>query len=77
MAVILDISKQASFSSRNGNVVNVKCVYEKGFLSNGTSCVVLKTYNPASRNGGISQTLHITRDIALQLIDIFNKEFGL
>lgn len=77
MANIRNITKSTSYPSRNGNVVDVNCIYEKGYLPDGTPCVVLKTYNPNSKNAGISQTLHITKDTALQLISIFMKELHL
>lgn len=74
MSNILEISKSHSYSSRNSNIVDVNCIYEKGSLSDGTPCVILKTYNPNSKKAGISQTLHINKEIALQLIEIFNRE---
>ncbi len=77
MANILEFSKSSSFASRNSNIVNVNCIYEKGCLSDGTPCVVLKTYNPNSKKAGVSQTLHITKETALQLIKIFNQELHL
>ena len=77
MSNILEISKSSSYSSRNSNVVDVNCIYEKGCLPDGTPCVVLKTYNPNSQKAGISQTLHITKETALQLIEIFNQELHL
>ncbi len=77
MANILEFSKSSSFASHNSNIVNVNCIYEKGCLSDGTPCVVLKTYNPNSKKAGVSQTLHITKETALQLIKIFNQELHL
>ena len=77
MANILEISLSPSYSSRISNIVNVNCIYEKGCLSDGTPCVVLKTYNPNSKKAGISQTLHITKETAMQLIEIFNQELHL
>ncbi|MDE6550504.1 MAG: hypothetical protein K2M44_03290 [Clostridia bacterium] len=77
MANILEISKSSSHSSRNSNLVDVNCIYEKGSLSDGTPCVVLKTYNPNSQKASISQILHITKETALQLIEIFNRELHL
>ncbi len=77
MANIIEFSKSTSYVSRNGNVVNVNCIYEKGCLPDGTPCVILKTYNPSSRNAGISQTLHLTRETSLELIKILTKELNL
>lgn len=77
MANICDISKSSSYASRNSNVVDVNCIYEKGALPNGEPCVILKTYNPNSQKAGISQTLHITKETALKLIEIFNQELHL
>ncbi len=74
MANIINISKSTSNSFRTSNVVDVNCIYETGSLPDGTPCVVIKTYNPNSKKGGISQTLHITKEVATELIDIFNKE---
>lgn len=76
MANITKIEKHTTYGTKNGNVVNVECVYERSHLQNGQPCVVLKTYNPLSQNKGISQTLHITRETAVQLIKIFHDELG-
>ena len=77
MANIVKIEKHPSYSSRNSNVVDVMCIYEKGYLQDRTPCVILKTYNPMSVKAGVSQTLHITRETALELIDIFKRELDL
>lgn len=76
MSNIIEIKKQYSSSSRSSEV-NVNCLYETGRLPNGEPCVVLKTYNPYSQNKGISQTLHINKKIAEQLIEIFKKELNI
>ena len=39
--------------------------------------LVIKTYNPKSVNGGISQTIHFTKESALELIAILKKELDL
>ena len=74
MSRIIEIKKQHSSSSRSCEV-NVNCLYETGRLLNGEPCVVLKTYN--SKNKGISQQLHINKDIDKQLIEIFQKELNI
>lgn len=76
MSNIIDIKKQYSSSSRNCEV-NVNCLYETGKLPNGEPCVVLKTYNPDSKKKRISQTLHINKKIAKQLIEIFKQELNI
>ncbi len=76
MSRIIEIKKQHSSSSRSCEV-NVNCLYETGRLLNGEPCVVLKTYNPSSKNKGISQQLHINKEIAKQLIEIFQKELNI
>ena len=61
MANIREITKSTSYAAHNGKVVDVNCIYDKGYLPDGTQCIVLKTYNPNSKNAGVSQTLHITK----------------
>ena len=39
--------------------------------------VVIKTYNPKSVKGGVSQTIHFTKESATQLIAILQKELNL
>lgn len=76
MSKIIEIKKQYSSSSR-GCTVDVNCIYETGRLPDGEPCVVLKTYNPSSKNKGVSQQLHINKEIAIQLIEIFKKELNI
>lgn len=52
----------------------VNCVWKMGELDDGEPCIILSTYNPQAKSGAVNQVLHITRDIAERLIDIFNKE---
>lgn len=77
MANILEIKKSTSYSFRKNSIVNVNCIYEKSSLQDGTPCVIFKTYNPNSKKAGISQTLHITKDTAIELIEILTQELGL
>ncbi|CCV63601.1 hypothetical protein BN85400240 [Alteracholeplasma palmae J233] len=74
MAKIVKITKNESGVSQRNGIVNVECLFEKGYLENGQPCVILKTYNPNSINKGVSQILHINKDIAKRLIDIFKEE---
>lgn len=76
MSKIVKFSKIATYD-RRCKASEVNCNYEKGFLPDNTPCVVLKTYNPNSQNAKTSQTLHITKDIALCLIEIFTEELSL
>ena len=76
MSKIVKFDKSATYA-RWCKASEVNCVYEKSFLPDNTPCVVLKTYNPNSQNASVSQTLHITRDAALRLIEIFTKELSL
>ena len=74
MSKIVKIDKVNSDSSRNVTVAEVNCKYEHGVLPDGTPCVILKTYNPKSQKSSVSQTLHITKEVAMQLIDILKTE---
>lgn len=77
MARIINITKTASYGNRYNDPVDVRCIYESARLPDMSPCVVLKTYNPHSKKGQVSQTLHITKDVAKQLIEIFKTEFQL
>lgn len=77
MANIIKITKENSYGRRKNSIVDVKCIYEFGQLQDGRSCVILKTYNPNSQKKGISQTLHITRETAQELIGIFKQELNI
>ena len=77
MSKITSLTPSATISSRRANIVDVNCVYERGYLEDGTPCVVLKTYNPYSQKAGISQTLHITKEVAEELVTIFKRELGI
>lgn len=76
MGKIVSIRKEYS-QSRRSNVVDLECVYERNYLEDGTPCVVFKTYNPHSQNAGVSQTIHVTKDIAKQMITILKSELGI
>lgn len=77
MANIVEFKKGNTYhlSERSGKPTNVNCIYEKQILLDGSIMIVIKTYNPNSKNGSISQTIHFTKDTAIKLIDIFKKEF--
>ncbi len=78
MSKIINFTKGASgISSRSGKPVEVECIYDVQVLPDGSKMVVIKTYNKASKNAGISQAIHFTKDSALKLIEIFKKEFNL
>lgn len=64
-------------SDRTGSPVNVECIYETQFLPDGTKRLVIKTYNPNSLNGSISQTIHFTKESAIELIEILKKELNI
>ena len=55
-------------------VSGVNCLWKMGELDSGEPCVILSTYNPDAKSGAVNQVLHITADIAQQLIDIFKRE---
>lgn len=55
-------------------VSKVKCLWKMGELDDGAPCIILSTYNPNAKSGTVNQVLHITPEIAEQLIDIFNKQ---
>jgi hypothetical protein len=79
MANIVKFEKGSSYklSLRSGNPTDVYCIYEVQTLVDGSKMVVIKTYNPISKNGSISQTIHFTKKSAIELIEIFKKEFNL
>ena len=55
-------------------VSKVNCVWKMGELDNGEPCLILSTYNPKAKSGAVNQSLHITKDVAKQLIELFDKE---
>ena len=79
MANIVNYEKGASYKlpSRSGKTVDVNCIYETQTLYDGSKMLVIKTYNPNSRNGGIYQTIHFTKESAIPLIDILKKELNI
>ena len=79
MANIVNYEKGSSYhtSSRGGNPVEVNCIYETQPLDNGSKMLVIKTYNPNSKNAGISQTIHFTKESAMQLIEILKQELNI
>lgn len=77
MSNIVKIRKSISTTNRQSNIVDVECIYETGNIQSGEKCVILKTYNPKSKKAGISQTLHITKETALELIKIFKNELDI
>lgn len=79
MANIVKYEKGNSYnlSSRNGKPVDVNCIYETQTLYDGSKMLVIKTYNPNSKNAGISQTIHFTKESAKLLIDILKRELNI
>ena len=79
MANIIEYKKGNSYSlsSRSGKPVDVNCIYETQLLYDGSKMLVIKTYNPNSKNAGISQTIHFTKESAVQLIEILKKELNI
>ena len=79
MANIINFTKGASYglSSKSGKPVDVNCIYEIQMSPDGSKIVVIKTYNPLSKNARNSQIIHFTKDSALKLIEIFKKEFDI
>lgn len=66
-----------NLSSRSGKPVDVNCKYETQTLYDGSKMLVIKTYNPNSKNAGISQAIHFTKESAKQLIDILKRELNI
>ena len=56
---------------------DVVCDYYKQDCIDGREYLVITTYNPSSQNGKVSQTLHFTKDNAVEIINIFRKEFNI
>lgn len=79
MANIIEYKKGNSYSlsSRSGKPVDVNCIYETQTLYDGSKMLVIKTYNPNSKNAGISQTIHFTKESAIKLIEILKKELNI
>ena len=79
MAKIVNFKKGNSYtlSSKSGKPVDVNCIYETQTLYDGSKMLVIKTYNPNSFNAGVSQTIHFTKESAIQLIDILKKELNI
>jgi|GEM_PF-7111117 len=76
MAKIVNYTKGNSYMT-NTIPTEVNCIYNTQKLYNGSKMLVIKTYNPKSVNGGISQTIHFTKESALELIAILKKELDL
>lgn len=79
MANIVKYEKGNSYSlsARSGKPVDVNCVYDTQTLYDGSKVLVIKTYNPDSKNGSISQTIHFTKESAIKLIEILKKELNI
>lgn len=78
MAKIVKYEKGSSYGvSKSFSPTNVNCIYETQTLYDGSKMVVIKTYNPKSVKGGVSQTIHFTKESATQLIAILQKELNL
>lgn len=79
MANIVNYEKGNSYSlsAKSGKPVDVNCIYETQTLYDGSKMLVIKTYNPNSVKAGISQTIHFTKESAIQLIEILQKELNI
>lgn len=75
MAKIVKFSRDNSCLRSRSKAVEVFCTYETGKLNDGSHCLILKTYNPKSITGGVSQVIHLTKETASELIDILKNEF--
>ena len=73
MSKIIEIGYDNEAQVRR-KVSGVKCLWKMGELDNGEPCLILSTYNPGAKSGAVNQALHITKDVAKQLIDLFNRE---
>lgn len=54
-------------------VAKVKCLWKEGQLENDEPCIILSMYNPSAKTASVSQVLHITSEVAEQLIEILQK----
>lgn len=77
MSKIINYTKEETISSKKTNPVEVNCIYETQYSTDGTKMLIIKTYNPNSKNSGISQTIHFTKETAIQLVEIFKKELNI
>ena len=75
MSKIVKIEYDTTEQTRR-KVSSVHCLWKKGDLDTGEPCVILSTYNPHAKSGSVNQVLHITPEIAKQLIDIFKRELN-
>ncbi|MCH5158623.1 MAG: hypothetical protein J1F33_05450 [Clostridiales bacterium] len=73
MSKIVEIGYDTEVQVRR-KVSGVKCLWKMGELDNGERCLILSTYNPAAKSGAVNQSLHITKKVAKQLIELFNRE---
>lgn len=73
MSKIVEFGRDETEQIRR-KVSEVSCLWKKGELSDGQPCLILSMYNPHAKSGALSQALHITKDVAVQLIDIFKRE---
>ena len=70
--IIIPISLVISiYTQYQIQTVNTQTLYD------GSKMLVIKTYNPNSKNAGISQTIHFTKESAKQLIDILKRELNI
>ncbi|MCH5154621.1 MAG: hypothetical protein J1F71_05360 [Clostridiales bacterium] len=73
MSKIVSIDYDTEVQVRR-KVSSVQCLWKHGELDGGEHCIILSTYNPNAKSGAVNQVLHITPEIAEQLIAIFNRE---
>ena len=73
MSKIVKIEYDTTEQTRR-KVSSVHCLWKKGDLDTGEPCVILSTINPRAKSGSVNQALHITPDVAKELIAILKKE---
>ena len=73
MARIVQLDHDITSKNRS-KVTDVHCLWEMGQLDTGEPCIILRTFNPNAKQGTVNQVLHITPEIAAQLVDIFTTK---
>ena len=73
MAKIVQLGHDSASRNRS-KVTDVHCLWEEGQLDTGEPCIILRTFNPHAKQGTVNQVLHITPEIAAQLVDILNTK---
>lgn len=57
--------------------VEVNCIYDTQIANDGSKILLVKTFNPNSSRASASQTLHFTKESAIQLMEIFKNELDI